>query len=81
MSTNINILSSGIENRFAVDSVDSTIYYCGTAKLNTPEGTIDAWTIVKLEVAPGGAVTKTTAVSAQSGYDFNWVDREHLDYV
>jgi len=53
MSTNINISSSGIETRFAKHTNTGTYpnsYLCGTAKLNTPEGT-NAWTIKMVVVA------------------------------
>ena len=75
MSTNINISSSGIENRFAKSTKESSpgvllypnSYICGTAKLNTPEATT-AWTLVLIEVAVNGTVTTKTCDTSPASW-------------
>jgi hypothetical protein len=79
MSTNINISSSGIETRFAKHTDTGTYpnsYLCGTAKLNTPEGT-NAWTIKMVVVAVNGSVTIKNPPSNGS---VNWTGREGYVY-
>ena len=78
MSTSISISSaSGIETRFAQDSGTSKYYYCGTAKLSTPEGT-NGWTIKRLEILATGVVNTTTANGPSA--TFNWTGREGYTY-
>lgn len=79
MSTNISVLSSssGMETRFAQDSGTSNRYYCGTAKLNTPEGT-DGWTIKRLEISSTGAVIVLSPTGVPTSY--NWTDRQSYIY-
>lgn len=75
--TGIGISSSGIETRFAQDSADLQFYYCGTAKLNTPEGT-DGWVLKRLEIFATGQVIVTTANGPSP--TFNWTAREGYTY-
>jgi hypothetical protein len=80
MSTNINILSSGIETRFAKYTNTGTYpnsYLCGTAKLNTPEGT-NAWTIKMVQVNANGNVT---ILNPPSNGSVNWTARETYSYT
>lgn len=80
MSTTISVLSSssGMETRFAQDSTTPTLYYCGTAKLNTPEST-NGWTLKRLEIFASGAVVTKTASGVP--VTFNWTDRETYTYT
>jgi len=79
MATGITISSSGIETRFAKHTDTGTYpnsYLCGTAKLNTPEGT-NAWTIKMVVVAVNGSVTIKNPPSNGS---VNWTGREGYVY-